>query len=783
MACTGNKTENCGAGDRLTMYGFGSANGTAGSEPTPVVPVPTQPGNLPANWTYAGCWIDNAQGRILLNQVPDSDNLTHANCISECATRGFSVAGAQYGAQCFCGNALYAGAARTDEDQCSMACSGNSFEKCGAGNRMSVFSIGNVTTYAPPKAATSSGNWSYIGCWTDNPVGARSLKWQMPQSTNNSAEHCLSQCVGFGYMTGGMQYGVECSCGDWSTVQAAGSTLRDESECNMACPGNGTQICGAGGRFSMYNWTGDALYEWGTPQGSDKGEYSMMIGGIVIPLIATLGINNKVMFLEKHGTGPPNSTGAYELDISQVGNPDAAWRTLHGLKTDVFCAAGVTLPDKAGRQLNVGGWSADSLYGVRLYTPDGSEGVKGVNDWEENYQQVALQRGRWYPTAMTMANGSVVIVGGQIGSNGPPEPTLEILPNPPGGRYLYMDWLQRTDPYNLYPFMYVLPSGGIFVAYYNEARILDPVTFNTRVELPNAPGSILAPNSGRTYPLEGTAMIFPQYAPYSDPVTIIMCGGAEQYDGRALDNCVTIQPEVANPTWTIERMPSPRVMTNMVALPDGTFLIMGGAHQGNAGFGLATDPNNVAVLYDPTKPLHSRMSIMGSTDIARMYHSETILLPDGSVLVSGSDPQDNVNPQEYRMERFSPPYMQSGLPKPSFTLSGGARENWNYGGSYSFSVNMPSGGQPRVAIMGAVSATHGASMGQRTYFPAVSCGGGQCTVTAPPTPEICVPGWYQMYVLDGPTPSVSQWVRIGGDPANVGSWPNFPDTFKVPGPG
>jgi len=334
----------------------------------------------------------------------------------------------------------------------------------------------------------------------------------------------------------------------------------------MACTGDGTQICGDGNRFSMYNWTGPPLYEWATPQGADRGEYSMMIGGLVIPLISTLGINNKVQFLEKHGTGAPNSTGAYELDVSQIGNPAAAWRELHGLKTDVFCAAGMTLPDKAGRQLNVGGWSVESLYGVRLFTPDGTDGVKGVNDWEENFNEVALQRGRWYPTALGMANGSVLVVGGEHGSNGIAEPTLEILPNPPGGKYLYMDWLARTDPYNLYPFMYVLPSGGIFVAYYNEARILDPVTFETRNQLPNMPGSIVASDAGRTYPLEGTAMMLPQYAPYSDPVTILICGGADLMF-RALDNCVTIQPEVAGAQWTIERMPTPRVMTNMVNLP------------------------------------------------------------------------------------------------------------------------------------------------------------------------------------------------------------------------
>jgi hypothetical protein len=81
--------------------------------------------------------------------------------------------------------------------------------------------------------------------------------------------------------------------------------------------------------------------------------------------------------------------------------------------TDVFCAAGLTLPDKAGRQLTVGGWNADSNWGVRLYTPDGSPGVNGTNQWEENPNSpggLVLQLPRWYPSAMVMANGSILIV-------------------------------------------------------------------------------------------------------------------------------------------------------------------------------------------------------------------------------------------------------------------------------------------------------------------------------------------------------------------------------------
>ena len=70
-----------------------------------------------------------------------------------------------------------------------------------------------------------------------------------------------------------------------------------------------------------------------------------------------------------------------------------AWREMH-IKTDVFCAGSIVLPDKAGRQINIGGWSGDSTFGLRLYTPDGSPGVNGTNDWEENFKLLSLQVGK-----------------------------------------------------------------------------------------------------------------------------------------------------------------------------------------------------------------------------------------------------------------------------------------------------------------------------------------------------------------------------------------------------
>lgn len=338
------------------------------------------------------------------------------------------------------------------------------------------------------------------------------------------------------------------------------ASLVGDSQCNVPCTGNMSYYCGAGDRLSFYAWEGEPLYTWEFPTGPHAGEYSLLIGGVCIPLITSQVVTGKVTFVEKWGTGPPNSTGAYELDLSSINNFTLAWRPMH-VKTDVFCSGGLTLPDKVGRQINIGGWSGESTYGVRLYWPDGSDGVWGTNDWQENVNEVHLQTARWYPSTMILANGSILVVGGEISSNDAPSPSLEILP-PTGSGILDLDFLLRTDPNNLYPFIAVLPS-GLFIAYYNEARILDEATFATIKQLPNIPAAVNDFDGGRNYPLEGTMMLLPQYAPYTDLITVLICGGSTPGPGNALDNCVTTQPEAAEPVWEIERMVSLLSITNM----------------------------------------------------------------------------------------------------------------------------------------------------------------------------------------------------------------------------
>lgn len=169
---------------------------------------------------------------------------------------------------------------------------------------------------------------------------------------------------------------------------------------------------------------------------------------------------------------------------------------------------------------------------------------------------------------------------------------------------------------------------------------------------------------------------------------------------------------------------------------------------------------------------------MANTTVDRLYHSEAILLDDGRVLVSGSDPEDDTHLQEYRVEVFIPPYLMGSPTQPVVTMADNQKD-WAYGQTYTFTASQTIS---QVTLLGAGSSTHGNSMGQRTIFPAFACSGTICQATAPPNSHICPPGWFQLFALNAQgVPSYAMWVRIGGDPAKIGNWPAGFGDFKTPG--
>ncbi len=68
------------------------------------------------------------QGRDLDGHAMNWHGMTTAFCLEQCAKRGFTYAGTQYGSFCFCGNSYGKNGPATN---CTMPCNGNYKEQCG----------------------------------------------------------------------------------------------------------------------------------------------------------------------------------------------------------------------------------------------------------------------------------------------------------------------------------------------------------------------------------------------------------------------------------------------------------------------------------------------------------------------------------------------------------------------------------------------------------------------------------------------------------------------------
>jgi hypothetical protein len=179
--------------------------------------------------------------------------MTVEKCISLC--HGYTYVGVEYGRECYCGNSFESGTTAPDSD-CSFTCPGNAFEFCGAGDRLTVYSLqaaGSGTTASTSATATPTptakarvGRYRYVGCQTDD-VNARVLNGPSAASDDMTLERCAAFCRGSRYW--GTEYGRECWCGP---ALAPSSAVAPASDCSFACAGNAGELCGAGDRLNVY---------------------------------------------------------------------------------------------------------------------------------------------------------------------------------------------------------------------------------------------------------------------------------------------------------------------------------------------------------------------------------------------------------------------------------------------------------------------------------------------------------------------------------------------------
>ncbi|KAL8206185.1 hypothetical protein R6Q57_009736 [Mikania cordata] len=459
------------------------------------------------------------------------------------------------------------------------------------------------------------------------------------------------------------------------------------------------------------------------------------------------------------------------------------YRTLT-LKGDAWCSSGNLWPN--GNLMATGGtFSGDKA--IRVLANDDPKA-----DFDTRIG--ALAAVRWYSSNQVLPDGSSVVLGGRDSySYEIVPPQIDFKPQKFDFPFLQQTTTPALGPgrpveNNLYPFLYLLPDGNLFLFANNRAVSFEPRTGKVVREYPELPGG------SRNYPPSGMSAMFPlKLTPDNQPLNpeIVICGGNlpnayEVVDARhvtekvfitALKDCHRIKPLDRNAAWVDEQsMPSPRTMGDLIHIASGDLLMLNGAQAGTSGWEDAKDANLTPLLYRPYKPMGQRFKELAPAKIARMYHSCSALLPDTKVLVAGSNMHkyytfDTEYPTELRVEKFSPPYLDPGFDNlRPVIIPNGTDTALKYGRPFKMVVNLPSLqplvlGDVKLTMLYPPFTTHGFSQNQRMLVPAITGietidDKNHITAVAPANGMIAPPGYYILFVsrLGAPGPGI--WIHI-----------------------
>lgn len=93
------------------------------------------------DWESRGCIADSTTGRALeAVAITDEPEMSLRKCAILCESRGYSIAGVEFGHECYCDYALRNGV-RMDliaNVSCGMPCTGNPYENCGGAQSLTI---------------------------------------------------------------------------------------------------------------------------------------------------------------------------------------------------------------------------------------------------------------------------------------------------------------------------------------------------------------------------------------------------------------------------------------------------------------------------------------------------------------------------------------------------------------------------------------------------------------------------------------------------------------------
>ncbi|EXJ63431.1 uncharacterized protein A1O5_11480 [Cladophialophora psammophila CBS 110553] len=447
---------------------------------------------------------------------------------------------------------------------------------------------------------------------------------------------------------------------------------------------------------------------------------------------------------------------------------------MDGKSVNLFCSGHCFLPD--GNLLVVGGHIKDG-FGVNQAC---------VYDFKANawFTKPMMNKGRWYPSALTLPDGRVLSISGSIDGfgdshvNNIPQIGPTEVSNANG-------WIEVTDPFPevnvilpLYPRLHLDPKGRVFMAGPQEQSwfldITDANGVDIKKEIKNAKGvdNKTAQKTVGTWTDAKTARKakFRDYAP-----SVMYATGQIMYVGGGTDTTgPTNETELIDlnknpPQWTTSgSMNNKRKQFNATILPDGTVLVTGGTR--GTSFNELRDrvngPVHEAELWNPSGPSANTWTPMAAESADRCYHSIALLLLDGRVLSAGGGEYGGITPDDCltNAQLFEPPYLFNVPPEIS------------YGKEFEISVGA-NDSIDKISWVRLGSVTHCRNMNQSLMFLDFKPNGSKITVRAPANANIAPPGHYMLFVLNKQgVPSMAPIVRIARAPAPAPAGTPTPST-------
>ena len=218
-----------------------------------------------------------------------------------------------------------------------------------------------------------------------------------------------------------------------------------------------------------------------------------------------------------------------------------------------------------------------------------------------------------------------------------------------------------------------------------------------------------------------------------------------------------------------------RVEMQATILPNGKVLVDAGSSTDED----ASTASLKAEIYDPAS---NTFSSAGSNAFPRLYHNTQLLLPDGTVILAGGNPQQGPTPPAFEphVEIYTPTYMfnADGSPATRPTI-GSAPASLTYGAQ--FTIQTPNKDIASVVLMRPGSDTHSFDMDQRYVGLPFTAATGSLTVTAPPNSNVAPLGYYMLFLVNSAgTPSLASWVQVQGPVAAVAKVVLHPERVPTP---